>query len=72
MEQKARLTLIVTVSPHGNSASSKCVAFADAPSESGVRKIAARDNDLPEYDILLLRSIAAVASPDDVGWTVAE
>lgn len=71
LKQKDRLTLIETVSPQGNSASSKCVALADVPSESGARKIAAHDIDLPEEDFIILRSVAAAANPDDVCWTVA-
>ena len=71
VRQKDRLTLIETVSPHDNSVSSKFVALADVPSEARIRKIAAHDNDLPEEDILLLRSVAAVAGPDDLGRMVA-
>ena len=71
VKRSDQLTLIETVSPHDNSVSSKFVALADVPSESRVRKIAAHDNDLSEEDILLLRSVAAVASPDDLGRMVA-
>ena len=67
VKHKNRLTLIETVTPHGHSVSSKYVALADVPSEGGIRKIVAHDNNLSKEDIVLLRNVAAVAKADDIG-----
>lgn len=72
MKSKDQLTLIETLTPSDNSVHSKYVALANVPSEGGMRKIVAHDNDLPEEDIVLLRNVAAVASANDVGRMLAE
>lgn len=71
IQEDNRLTLIETVTPHGHSVSSKYIALSDVPSEKGIRKIVAHHDDLAEEDILLLRNVAAVARPGDVGRMVA-
>ncbi len=66
IQSKERLTLIETVTPHAISVNSKYVALADVPSEQGVQKIVAHNNDLSQEDILLLQNVATVAGPDGV------
>ena len=71
VQDRDRLTLIETVTPHGHSVSSKYIALSDVPSERNIRKIVAHDDDLPEEDILLLRNVAAVANANEVSGMVA-
>ena len=69
--RKNELTLIETVTPDEHSVTSKYVALSDVPSDEGIRKIVAHDNNLTEQDILLLSNVAAVASTNDVGRILA-
>ena len=71
IQEQDRLTLIETVTPHGHSVRSKYIALSDVPSGKEIRKISACDDNLAEEDILLLRNVAAIARPDDVGRMVA-
>lgn len=66
-----RLTLIQTVMPNANSINSKFVALSDVPSDEPVRKIAAHNGDLSVEDVLLLQTVATVASPGGVVEMVA-
>ena len=67
-----RLTLIQTVMPNANSINSKFVALSDVPTDEPIRKIAAHNGDLSVEDILLLQTVATVASPAGVLEMVAE
>ena len=71
VQERDRLTLIETVTPRGHSINSKYVALSDVPSEWSIRKSVARDDELTEEDILLLRNVAAVANASAVGRMVA-
>ena len=71
VQERDRLTLIETVTPRGDSVSSKYIALSDVSSERNIRKIVAHDDELPEEDIKLLRNVATVASANDVGRMVA-
>lgn len=71
VQGREKLTLIQTVMPNANSLNSKFVALSDVPTDEPIRKIAAHNGDLSTEDILLLQTVATVASPVGVVEMVA-
>ena len=66
VQGKEQLILIDTVSAHPNSVNSKYVAMADVPSDSGIRKIVAHNDDLSAEHLQLLQSVAIVSNHSGV------
>lgn len=66
IQGREQLTLIQTVLPNTNSLNSKFVALSDVPRDEPIRKIAAHNGDISVEDILLLQTVATVASPGGV------
>lgn len=62
VQEKGRLSLIQTVRANPNSVNSRFVALADIPADEPVQKIVAHAGDLPAEDILLLQTVATVAT----------
>ena len=66
VHEEGRLTLIDTVSANPNSVNSKYVAMADVPSDLGIRKIVAHNDDLSVEHLRLLQSVAMVSNHSGV------
>ena len=66
VQGKEQLTLIDTVSANPNSVNSKYVAMADVPSDSGIKKIVAHNDDLSAEHLQLLQSVAMVSNQSGV------
>ena len=66
VQGKEQLTLIDTVSANPNSVNSKYVAMADVPSNLGIKKIVAHNDDLSAEHLQLLQRVAMVSNHSGV------